>query len=735
MSNFKRFQSKVFWNQMETRDAGNFDFPSPVLLTSPRRDPTIFVAPASPMIPRTDERDRVDGVPESDTSVDQENVTVIHVEMCGSPAVREEPSNEAVAVEDHLLAERSFSPTSRGQRSQDSGFSDSGRSDSSGTSNKSPRRRRKRRSSRRRTHPRIAGLREAENAEDDGPAHTSTPKQETRQGCRLKKPEMKELSRQLDFSDHRNNEEEPVLARSPSIASRETINDFLYTSEPPDYCEQLSSIPEDSYPRLPQSCSRVIPSQGLDVRAPVRCWLEEIRYDEEDEMDILFSKRLPRRKLKDEEAESRDLRLLTASAATAAKKVIDAADSFEKRYQRVFDSIGNSKSNRSERDALRKIEAEASEILLKMGSTMPRRTDQRENPKNLAMQLGRLKNSVDRAFDKRLDFYIEKVVLALEEAPSEAGSAARGALAALTALGLAGPRAGASVARCSGIRALLTSLVSAGRLSSELRSASLRALASVCCCIEAVDQFVREGGPEILGDILAADSTPQSEKSEAAALVVQITAPWMDYVGLPYVEPFAHDLISALTNLAERTSCKQTLLLSTAAINHMAHSRRCIGPIIKCDSIKRLLRCVKKTSSGNVWLMEQVASLVGQVARVPQARAHLAETRASVALVCFLRMQPPGLEAESYRRLEATATEALTRLCVDPEIAKQVVAVGGSDCLPSSECSGQACVGDNTRRAEAASNHKFHSTKSLRVARKIAAEQIDMARMWDSSPR
>ncbi|XP_031783283.1 uncharacterized protein LOC100677874 isoform X2 [Nasonia vitripennis] len=532
----------------------------------------------------------------------------------------------------------------------------------------------------------------------------------------------------------RNNVEDPVLARSPSIASRETINDFLYTSEPPEDCEQLSSIPEDSYLRLPQSCSRVIPSLGLDVRAPVRCWLEEIRYDEEDEMDILFSKRLPRRKLKDEEAESRDLRLLTASAATAAKKVIDAADSFEKRYQRVFDSIGNSSSNRTERDALQKIEAEASEILLKMGSTMPRRTAQRENPKNVAMQLGRLKNSVDRAFDKRLDFYIEKVVLALEEAPSEAGSAARGALAALTALGLAGPRAGASVARCSGIRALLTSLVSAGRLSSELRSASLRALASVCCCIEAVDQFVREGGPEILSDILAADSTPESEKSEAAALVVQITAPWMDYVGLPYVEPFAHDLISALTNLAERTSCKQTLLLSTAAINHMAHSRRCIGPIIKCNSIKRLLRCVKKTSSGNVWLMEQVASLVGQVARVPQARAHLAETRASVALVCFLRMQPPGLEAESYRRLEATATEALTRLCVDPEIAKQVVAVGGSDCLPSSECSGQACVGD-ARRAEAASNQKFHSSKSLRVARKIAAEQIDMARMWDSSPR
>ena len=117
--------------------------------------------------------------------------------------------------------------------------------------------------------------------------------------------------------------------------------------------------------------------------------------------------------------------------------------------------------------------------------------------------------------------------------------------------------------------------------------------------------------------------------------------------------------------------------------------------------------------------MEQVASLIGQVARVPQARAHLAETRASVALVCFLRMQPPGHEDE-YRRLIATATEALTRLCVDPEVAKQVVAIGGSDCL-----------GEQARNED----DVFKSTKSLRVARKIAAEQIGNARIWDVSPK
>lgn len=125
--------------------------------------------------------------------------------------------------------------------------------------------------------------------------------------------------------------------------------------------------------------------------------------------------------------------------------------------------------------------------------------------------------------------------------------------------------------------------------------------------------------------------------------------------------------------------------------------------------------------------MEQVASLIGQVARLPEARTHLAETRASVALVCFLRMKPPGLENE-YRRLIATTRDALIRLCTNPEIAKQVVAVGGSDCLPNENrntIDNDEDVQDRCFRS---------STKSLRMARRIAAEQIDIARINDFSP-
>ncbi|XP_011501982.1 PREDICTED: uncharacterized protein LOC105365498 isoform X2 [Ceratosolen solmsi marchali] len=655
MSGFKRHRSQVFWGQMEARDRVERPLP----------------------IPTEENRDE-----ESEPS-DPENTTVIHVE-----ASSENPSCEA-ALKEEILAERSFSPASRGQRSQDSGFSDSGRSDSSSNSGpRSPRRRRRRRK-----------------AKAECPTHTSTPKQEPPGLARTQAQEVL-VPRQLDFKGQREPEEELEVELE---LEEEAIEDFLYTQEEPPGEEREPS------PEL--GLGRFVPE--LDPCAPVNAWLVDIRLDIDEECtSTLQSKRLPRRRRRDDdEPESRDLRLLTASATTAAKKIIDVADRFDKRHQQALRSISSSKSGRLERDMLLGFETEAADILVKLGLPPPRRIVPQDNYRNVPIQLTRLKNKVDRELDNRLDYYIEKVVLGLEEAPREDGSAARGALAALTALGLAGPRAGASVARCSGIRALLTSLVSAGRLSSQLRCATLRALASVSCCLEAIERFVAEGGPDILADVLADPGTPQAEKSEAAALLVQITAPWMERAGLPHMEPFARSLVPALTDLAEATNCKQTLLLAAAAINNLSHSRRCIAAIVESDSIKKLLRCVKKSNGGSVWLMEQVAALVGCVARVPQARAHLVESRASVALVCFLRMQPPGLEDE-YRRLEATAREALTRLCVDREIAKQVVAVGGSDCLPITE-----------------SRTENSTTKSLRAARRLAAEQIDIARVSDYSPR
>lgn len=127
------------------------------------------------------------------------------------------------------------------------------------------------------------------------------------------------------------------------------------------------------------------------------------------------------------------------------------------------------------------------------------------------------------------------------------------------------------------------------------------------------------------------------------------------------MESFAKDLIPSLNCLVENTNCGQTLLLVAAAFNHLSKSKKYALVILEQETVKKLLKTVKKSA---------------------EARIYLAKVRASIALVSFLRMRPPGLE-DAYRRLEITAAAALTRLCVDPEIARQVVAVGGADCLPS----------------------------------------------------
>lgn len=226
------------------------------------------------------------------------------------------------------------------------------------------------------------------------------------------------------------------------------------------------------------------------------------------------------------------------------------------------------------------------------------------------------------------------------------------------------------------------------------------------------------GGPEILADLLSSEAAPEVEKMEATALIVQITAPWTNALGLPHLEPFSEEIVPSLTFLVENTECSQTLLLAAAALNNLATSQEFVGPIIARKTVAALLRSVKRSGGGSIWLMEQVAALIGELARSPEAHSHLAEARASVALVCFLRMRPPGLES-AYRRLEATASAALARLCVDREVAQQVVDVGGVNCVIPYQ---------NNADRQGTSKPNSRYTRSLRIACKKANEQIDAAK-------
>ncbi|XP_076249736.1 INSC spindle orientation adaptor protein [Calliopsis andreniformis] len=744
MSGFKRYQSKVFWNHMASQDLQSID---PFATRSDLAK--VKQSPREQEVLQEEMEERSSSINESDTT--DGNITAIHVcpgekrncetlysvaticddnvmtQMATMEIKDEEKEDEENNV---VLAHRSYSPVSHDLRSLDSGFSDSERSNCSELyENETPRRRRRRKGAkdRRGVYSRV-GSHWVEDETLPNPTYTSTPKDSR---ILPRKAAVKACTERSVPRAKRTEEEEVDATQIPSSVSLEDecLGDFLYAAEPPEDATELrdtnSSIPT-SFSGAELSCRSLSHLRTYRQSSSVRAWLGDLEMETENECtNTLQSKALPRRTRKfiSEKEEMNDLKSLSTFATAAANKLLMRADQFDRNYQFIFDKVAHLESSRSEKELLRAIEEEAFSVLSELGAPPPRRIQQ-SNLKGILSQLEKMKNYVDSAIDTRLDFYIERVVRALDEAPKDDTTVARGALAALTALGLAGPRAANSISRCSGIRALLTSLMTAGRTSSDFVAASLRALASVCCSSTAIDQFVKDDGPEILTDLIITDSS-EKEKTEATALVVQITAPWVKAVGLPYLEPFAKDLIPPLNRLVESTSCGQTLLLVAAAFNHLSKSRECASVILEHDTVRKLLKSVKKSAGKNVWLMEQVAALISELARIPEARSHLAEARASVALVSFLRMRPPGLE-DAYRRLEITAAAALTRLCVDPEIARQVVAVGGADCLPD-------CRVDDIEDEKEFEAGLLRYTKSLRRAYKKAAKQIDIARASDYS--
>ncbi|XP_015181225.1 PREDICTED: uncharacterized protein LOC107068905 [Polistes dominula] len=729
MNTFKRYQSKVFWEQMSSQDLKKNS-------TIRRKDPVeVLQFPPPPPIdtdyPSENEEEKEENQSSSlreshFTNVD--NVTVIHVCSVVSESQQDKTFNDVSICKENstiiqgkkmdinngtqenegntIVSEiRSLSPLSQDLKSLDSGFSDSERSNCSQTiEDESPQRRRRRRKKAKERNHRIRHKISPLWLGKDlipRPTCTSTPKD----------------SKIRHFQ--RDERTKIMVSGLPSLSSSSLEDESLNSTK------VTKILPTNfSYDIFVNICKNI----DGEIAPPVKTWLNDLTTETSNECYIaLQSKSLPRRKhneLISEEDQMKDLKILSSLATAAASKLLVRAEQFSRHYQHILKEISHSKNGRSQMELLRAIEDNAFLVLSKLGAPPPRRIQQ-TNLKGIVMQLESMKDYVDSAINTRLDFYIEKIVRCLEEAPKEDSSVARGALAALTALGLAGARAGSSIARCSGIRALLTYLISAIRKSNDYVATSLRALSSVCCSRTAIEHFVKDDGPEIVIDLLSSQTSSEINKMEATALIVQITAPWTNAVGLPHVEPFADTLIIALGNLIENVSSEQTLLLTAAALNQISKSRKCADIIIKRDTVKKLLKSVKKSNGGNVWLMQQVAALINELARLPEAREYLAKVRASVALVCFLRMRPPGLDV-AYQTLETTAAAALIRLCVDPEIARQVVAVGGADCLPTYDVN--FLLTEDEEQIEAG---LLKYTKSLRRACKKAVKQIDVARAHD----
>ncbi|XP_028141241.1 protein inscuteable homolog [Diabrotica virgifera virgifera] len=217
---------------------------------------------------------------------------------------------------------------------------------------------------------------------------------------------------------------------------------------------------------------------------------------------------------------------------------------------------------------------------------------------------------------------------------------------------------------------------------SSMRSLLLRALSTVCCSSSAVRQFEKFSGVQIIADTLEEYSRPETERSEAVALLAQVTAPWVeDNHSVKGLQDYSRKLVKSLTKFAANTKCCQNLLLCAAALANLSTmDSKAIKHMIHNNTAKFLMENIQSRGpAASIYLLEQMATLLANLSASDVARKQLTEMKAPTALLCFLKMNLNGEDVE--KRLQQKSIIALSRLCGERGAAMQVVELGGVDKL------------------------------------------------------
>ncbi|KAI9557340.1 hypothetical protein GHT06_017167 [Daphnia sinensis] len=244
-----------------------------------------------------------------------------------------------------------------------------------------------------------------------------------------------------------------------------------------------------------------------------------------------------------------------------------------------------------------------------------------------------------------------------------------------------------------------------------VRADLLRALAALCSSADIIQEFETCEGLTVVFDILC---NPRSqadceEKSEAAGLLAQITSPWLDppmddaQAGMCgttgdlqpnpngawptlHLTPYISSFIAALTELSSQTETEETLLLSTAALANLTFSHsEAVQLMTKYRTAQVLVQATSFRKELSVFIQDQIATILANMAAVYSARAELVSHGALVTLVSFLQLRPSPMQ----RPAEVTASErvlkksaiALSRVCGEENAARQIVDLEGIERL------------------------------------------------------
>ncbi|XP_053691931.1 uncharacterized protein LOC128740417 [Sabethes cyaneus] len=178
------------------------------------------------------------------------------------------------------------------------------------------------------------------------------------------------------------------------------------------------------------------------------------------------------------------------------------------------------------------------------------------------------------------------------------------------------------------VRALL--IVCMDSKFSSIRALALRALATVCSTTETIRQLEKADGIEILRDILVdqrSNLRGDPELREAVSVLTQITAPWHgEEHRIEGLRHHVHAIVEAVTEIVDRTTCCQTLLLCSACLNNLTRIEvTAVYALMSHQTAEKLKAAAERRGPGaSVFLFEQITSMLFNMSSNKKSHHHLA---------------------------------------------------------------------------------------------------------------
>ncbi|XP_045130951.1 protein inscuteable homolog [Portunus trituberculatus] len=299
-------------------------------------------------------------------------------------------------------------------------------------------------------------------------------------------------------------------------------------------------------------------------------------------------------------------------------------------------------------------------------------------------QVVQVVTALGHAFTKLVDLMlsreIREMVRVLEEPGSRAG--VRLVVSHLTALGVEGGHICRLIASLGGVRGLLDVCLEP-RLR-QCRSDALRALATVCCVVEGIVELDKAGGVEVVAEVLCDIECLEEERSEAAGVLAQITSPWVENNHrLAALHTHLDHIVAALTDLARHTLTPEIFLLASAALANLTFlDDGCVEAMRAAGTASVLLRAAHDNPNISIFTKDQIATVLANLAGSREAAEEVVESGGVAVLLGLLNTGPAPThrlpEVATAERVQQKSAIALSRLCREASVARQVAEQGGA---------------------------------------------------------